>query len=118
MSLNYLFNAMKSAGQTVEVQYRRGGECLATLSAIRGKTEEDILDEDTTINAVTDDWIVLAADLVDASQQPIVPKTADRIVLIATGQNFEVLPTRRNGPVYRKSDPAGKLLRIHTKEVS
>lgn len=112
MTVDYLFRAMQAAGRSEEIEYRRGGVCLATLPAVRGRTEVDVLDEDTVINAMSDDWIVQAVSLV-TDDEKITPQTGDQIVLGT--EIYEVLPNIRNGPVYRKSDPAGKVLRIHSK---
>jgi len=95
------------------VTYSRG-ESSVQLQATPGRTEYEIADEyGTTVKAHVTDWIVDAADLVLDGQR-VLPEPGDRITT-ADGRTFEVLPLA--GEHYRFLDPAGTMLRIHTRRI-
>lgn len=103
---------------TDDVTYRRGLQSV-TVKATVGKSEFEVADESGfTVKAFVHDFLITAADLI-LGGSAIVPKIGDQISMARSGVTvtFEVL-TLPNGECWRYSDPFGKTLRIHTRQVS
>jgi hypothetical protein len=106
----------KSAGS--EITYVRRDGCVA-LAAWPARHEYEVLDEDGIPTRVLSfDWTCLARDLV-LGGHPLEPRAGDRLVEIDDGAElvFEVMPLG-NKPCYERLDAGGRLLLIHTKQVS
>ena len=100
------------------VTYRRG-QGQVTVNATLGKTDYETSDESGfTVKAHTNDFLVIAVDLM-IDDDLITPKVGDQIILTRNSRQavFEVLALP-SGECWRYSDPFGKTLRIHTKQVS
>ena len=101
------------------VIYTRSGYSSLSLAAAIGKTTREILDESgQTTESTSIDFLVSSASLV-LDGAVVMPAIGDRIqVTEANGstKTYEVLDLDGQGH-YRRSDPRGLVLRIHTKLV-
>lgn len=87
-----------------------------SVSATPGSTDYEVDDDNgLTLEAKSQDWIVAAADLVINDEQ-VEPQPGNRITS-AAGETFQVLPLGALGH-FRRCDPAGTMLRIHTKLIT
>ncbi len=100
------------------VTYTRRNVTPATLSATIGDTRAEHQDHQSgiTIEVRHRDFLIHTADLEAAILYP--PKRGDQITATvgSESQVFELLPLGSEG-VFRVSDPGGKRLRIHAKQV-
>lgn len=116
-TVNWLANLRKTQMGT-SVVYRRGNDS-ATVTATIGHTTFEV---DSGYGVLEEyqsrDFLILAADLVLASQQ-VLPERGDRIRETVGEQTFvyEVLAPSGQQP-WRYSDPYRTTLRIHTKHVT
>lgn len=100
------------------VTYKRG-QGQVVVNATLGKTDYETSDESGfTVKAHTNDFLLIAVDLM-IDDDLITPKIGDQIIVTRAGAavTFEVLALP-SGECWRYSDPFGKTLRIHTKQVS
>ncbi len=108
---------MRQRHASQSVTYCRG-DASAAVQATLGRTDYEVTDESgLTVQAVATDFLVTAEDLV-LDGAVTLPQPGDRIRL-AVGEQvkvYEVLDLAGSGH-YRPSDPYGKTLRIHTKQV-
>ena len=94
------------------VTYRRGA-LWAEVRATVGRTTFQTTDDYGAVQEwQSRDYLILAADLADIG----LPQAGDTIVE-ADGAAYEVLAPGGE-PAWRWSDPYGRTLRIHTKQVS
>ena len=103
---------------TDEVTYRRGLQSVVVKATV-GKSEFELADESGfTIKTSVQDFLLMAADLI-LGGSTVTPKLGDQIEMTRNSISviFEVL-TLPNGECWRYSDPFGKTLRIHTRQVS
>jgi len=110
--------AVVRSSRGVVVTYRRG-EASAEVTATVGQTVFEVEDEyGVVMQSQTRDYLIAAADLVLAGQR-IEPQEGDRIEERRDGKTriYEVMAPGGE-PAWRPSDPAGQILRIHTKEVA
>ncbi|HOD83747.1 MAG TPA: hypothetical protein PKG77_20190 [Phycisphaerae bacterium] len=106
---------LKHASQSVT--YCRG-ESSVEAQATLGRTDYEVADESgLTVQAVATDFLISAEQIVLDGVQTL-PRPGDRIRLGDDGQVtvYEVLDLAGGGH-YRPSDPYGRTLRIHTKQV-
>lgn len=97
-----------------KVLYQRGDDEIS-LTASRGSPVAQVLDESGTVLQVErQDWLIAAADLV-LGTTTLTPAPADRIV---DGSDTYAVVNEGGEACYRRSDPAGNTLRIHTKRIS
>ena len=99
------------------VVYKRDWETI-TVTATLATTTYEVADEDgLLIQAKSTDFLIAASDLV-LGEGRITPRIGDQIVRVVDGEDvvFEVLDLGGVGH-YRPSDPYGKVLRIHTKQI-
>jgi hypothetical protein len=111
-------DGVRQAHLSRTVTYQRGSESV-DLAATLGSTTYETADEaGAIVQATATDFIVAAGNLV-LSGEPVTPRPGDRFLVttpIAT-QVYEVL-AMTGGTHYRHCDPAGRMLRIHTKLIS
>lgn len=103
---------------SVSVVYARSGTGSVTVSATQGQTSFEQTDaEGFGVRIDTRDYIVTAADLVIGSA--ITPERGDTITE-TDGSLSRVHTVLGVGsePCYRWCDPARKMIRIHTKQIS
>ncbi|MCE5280332.1 MAG: hypothetical protein ABFD92_07820 [Planctomycetaceae bacterium] len=111
-AVNWL-NEVRGQHLSRQVSYSRGGQSVQ-VAATLGSTRYDVVDDTGAVmQARATDFIVSAADLILGDAQ-ITPRPGDRISL--DGKVFEVLALA-GGSHYRWCDPAGAMLRIHSKQV-
>lgn len=104
-----------NAGQSVT--YTRRNVTPATLTATIGDTRAEHQDQSgVTLEIRHRDFLIHTADLEAASLYP--PKRGDQITVTVGSETqiFELLPLGTEG-VFRVSDPGGKRVRIHAKQV-
>jgi len=108
---------MRQRHASQSVTYCRG-DASAAVQATLGRTDYEVADESgLTVQAVATDFLVAADQIVLGGAQTL-PQVGDRIRLTDGDQVkvYEVLDLAGGGH-YRPSDPYGKTLRIHTKQV-
>lgn len=104
------------ASASDEVTYTRGGDSLAGLLAVIGKTSHDSVTGNGMMVVVESvDFVITAADLI-LGEAVRLPATGDRITW--NGDTFEVLPFGESKEHWRYSDPHRVTIRIHTKKVA
>ena len=111
-------DSMRNTHLASPVVYRRGHDEI-TVNATVGKTDYETSDENGfAVKAFTNDFLVTAIDLM-VGDDLITPRVGDQIIISRNGKQtvFEVLALPGDG-CFRFSDPFGKTLRIHTKQVS
>lgn len=104
--------AQRRAYMAISVVYSRGTTSLAvsaTLGIAEYESFGDVGQTQVTVHEI--DFLIDSADLVGTFGEP---QIGDRIVY--SGQTFEVLDLADSGH-YRRSDPYGVTLRLHTKMV-
>jgi len=102
-----------------DIVYQRGGELSGEIAATFGKTEFQVESaEGVRIEHTDRDFIFLMANLVVGGVL-ILPEKGDLITILGgpAGEVFEVLAPG-GAQVYRACDPAGVLIRVHTKKVA
>jgi hypothetical protein len=104
---------MRQAHLSRMVTYSRGGESVQ-IAATVGSTTFEVDDGTVMQRWESRDYLVKAADLVLAGE-PIQPQRGDRIV--DGSAVYEVLAPAGQD-CWRKSDPYGITLRIHTKQMA
>ncbi|OQA02451.1 MAG: hypothetical protein BWY69_01107 [Planctomycetes bacterium ADurb.Bin401] len=109
--IEFLANKLK-AHASQEVIYKRGADS-ASICASFGKTDYKIEDESGfQIGGQVTDFLFDAADLI-IDGLLTVPKAGDRIEV--DGKVYEALFL--SGGCWKYSDPFGKMIRLHTKEI-
>ena len=110
-------NDMRRAYMSRRVIYQRGDEFIEMAATLGSTTYEITDDAGATVKAVASDFIVSAADLI-LGGQAVEPQLGDRIMVPVGAATvvYEVLDLGGAGH-YRRADPLGKALRIHTKWV-
>ena len=109
---------MRAAHLASPIVYRRGQDEVA-VNATLGKTDYETSDENGfTVKAHTNDFLITAIELM-VNDDLITPRVGDQIIINRNGKEiiFEVLALPGDG-CFRFSDPFGRTLRIHTKQVS
>ena len=95
------------------ITYSRG-LLAAALTATLGKTTYQVVDEyGFTVQAEVTDFVVDAVDLV-LDEDLVMPQSGDRIEY--NDETYEVAPLSGQG-CYRRCDPYGQRVRIHTKRI-
>ena len=110
-------NDMRRAYMSRRVIYQRGDEFIEMAATLGSTTYEITDDAGATVKALASDFIVSAADLV-LGGQAAEPQLGDRIMVPVGGATvvYEVLDLGGAGH-YRRADPLGEALRIHTKQI-
>lgn len=102
----------------VSIQYRRNGSNLGTaFTAVKGRSNTEIISATQVESAIADDWIVQRSDLATRSIDN--PERGDRIVWTdraSVVHTYEVqMPS--GDRQWSKVDQFGLLVRIHSKEI-
>jgi hypothetical protein len=109
--IEYLADKLK-ANASETVVYKRGADSV-NICASFGKTDYRIEDESGfQIGGQVTDFLFDAADLI-IDGLLTVPKAGDRVEV--DGRTYEALFI--NDGCWRYSDPFGKMIRLHTKEI-
>lgn len=122
---SWLAGQLKAHAATPAVVYSRPGVGSVTLTASRGSTRTEVADEDgTVLVAAVLDWLIDADDLVIAGALAE-PRPGDTLTVVEAvsgggGQRttvYEVVQIA-GSEAWRRRDPGGRMLRIHTQIVS
>lgn len=99
------------------VSYTRDWETISILATLATTPYEVVTEEGLTLQAKAVDFIITTTDLVLAAQQTE-PQRGDKIRMTVGSRVwvFQVLDLGGEGH-FRPSDPFGKMLRIHTKQI-
>ena len=107
-------DGMRHKHATRPVTYSRGPDSI-TIQATVGRSVFQVLSSEGAVGTVERrDYIVRAADLVFSGAVTL-PQVGDRVreTVGTQVQEYEVVETGQE-PHYRKVDPAGTALRVHT----
>lgn len=99
------------------ITYEQAGQSVEVLATI-GQTLFELVDDYGVRQQVqSQDFLVCAADLVIGGQE-VLPKRGDRVrhSLGQISRVYEVMAPGKE-PHFRFSDPYGRTLRIHTKQI-
>lgn len=110
-------NKQRKAHLAETVTYKRGAESISISATLGAMTYEVVDDHGLLVKARSSDFLIEAADLVFGGGKTE-PKIGDQI-RVTSGDDtlvFEVLDLGGVG-VFRYSDPYGKVLRVHAKQI-
>ncbi len=102
----------------VQVTYRRGGESITTVDAVKSEVEHDEYgDELTSLTAREQDWIIWTDDLILAGTRwtPQRDDEIDWFDRLGVKRTYQVLP-RAGDRCFRHTDGTEQEYRIHTVE--
>lgn len=111
-------NGIRQTHMAQSVTYKRDWESVV-VTATLGSTTYEVADEDgLLIQAKSTDFLIAASALV-LGEGVVTPKLGDQIIRTVDSEElvFEVLDLGGVGH-YRPADQYGKVLRIHTKQIS